>query len=51
MTIKSPIVANGRAYPAPKGLCDFRFALMDVSQNIWDKAIADGLMPTLQRMR
>jgi len=50
MTIKSPIVANGRAYPAPK-VCAISICLDGCEPEYLDKAIADGLMPTLQRMR
>ncbi|MBT5000794.1 MAG: phosphonoacetate hydrolase, partial [Tateyamaria sp.] len=50
MTIKSPIVANGRAYPVPK-VCAISICLDGCEPEYLDKAIADGLMPTLQRMR
>lgn len=50
MTIQSPVVANGRAYPAPK-TCAIAICLDGCEPEYLDKAIADGLMPTLKRMR
>ncbi|GHF07445.1 phosphonoacetate hydrolase [Aliiroseovarius zhejiangensis] len=50
MTIQSPVVANGRAYPAPK-TCAIAICLDGCEPDYLDKAIADGLMPTLKRMR
>ncbi|MFT5000533.1 MAG: phosphonoacetate hydrolase, partial [Planctomycetota bacterium] len=50
MTIKSPVVANGRAYPAPK-VCAIAICLDGCEPEYLDTAIADGLMPTLKRMR
>ncbi|MCK0140321.1 phosphonoacetate hydrolase [Aliiroseovarius sp. F47248L] len=50
MTIHSPVVANGRAYSAPK-TCAIAICLDGCEPEYLDKAIADGLMPTLKRMR
>ena len=50
MTIQSPVVANGRAYPAPK-TCAIAICLDGCEPEYLDKAIAEGLMPTLKRMR
>lgn len=50
MTIQSPVVANGRAYPVPK-VCAIAICLDGCEPEYLDKAIADGLMPTLKRMR
>ncbi|SEV89313.1 phosphonoacetate hydrolase [Aliiroseovarius sediminilitoris] len=50
MTIQSPVVVNGRAYPAPK-TCAIAICLDGCEPEYLDKAIADGLMPTLKRMR
>nr|WP_319948598.1 phosphonoacetate hydrolase [uncultured Shimia sp.] len=50
MTIQTPVVANGRAYPAPK-VCAIAICLDGCEPEYLDKAIADGLMPTLKRMR
>ena len=50
MTIQSPVVANGRAYPAPK-TCAIAICLDGCEPEYLDKAIDDGLMPTLKRMR
>ncbi len=50
MTIQTPGVANGRAYPAPK-VCAIAICLDGCEPEYLDKAIADGLMPTLKRMR
>lgn len=50
MTIQSPVVANGRAYATPK-VCAIAICLDGCEPEYLDKAIADGLMPTLQRMR
>ena len=50
MTIQAPVVANGRAYPAPK-VTAIAICLDGCEPEYLDKAIADGLMPTLKRMR
>ncbi|WP_371170914.1 phosphonoacetate hydrolase [Aliiroseovarius sp. 2305UL8-7] len=50
MTIQSPVVANGRAYAVPK-TCAIAICLDGCEPEYLDKAIADGLMPTLKRMR
>ncbi|WP_371229928.1 phosphonoacetate hydrolase [Roseovarius sp. 2305UL8-3] len=50
MTIQSPVVANGRAYAVPK-VCAIAICLDGCEPEYLDKAIADGLMPTLKRMR
>ncbi|WIY25637.1 phosphonoacetate hydrolase [Parasedimentitalea psychrophila] len=50
MTIQSPIEANGRIYPTPK-VCAIAICLDGCEPEYLDKAIADGLMPTLKRMR
>lgn len=50
MTIQTPVVANGRAYPVPK-TCAIAICLDGCEPEYLDKAIADGLMPTLKRMR
>ena len=50
MTISSPVVANDRTYPAPK-TCAIAICLDGCEPEYLEKAIADGLMPTLKRMR
>ncbi|MEH6833032.1 MULTISPECIES: phosphonoacetate hydrolase [Falsihalocynthiibacter] len=50
MTIQSPIVVNGRAYPVPK-TCAIAICLDGCEPEYLEVAIADGLMPTLKRMR
>ncbi len=50
MTIQTPVVANGREYPAPK-VCAIAICLDGCEPEYLEKAIADGLMPTLKRMR
>ena len=50
MTIQSPVTANGRTYPTPK-VCAIAICLDGCEPEYLDKAIADGLMPTLKRMR
>lgn len=50
MTIQSPVVVNGRAYPAPK-VCAIAICLDGCEPEYLETAIADGLMPTLKRMR
>jgi phosphonoacetate hydrolase len=50
MTIQTPVVANGREYPAPK-TCAIAICLDGCEPEYLEKAIADGLMPTLKRMR
>lgn len=50
MTIQVPIIANGRAYPSPK-VTAIVICLDGCEPEYLDKAIADGLMPALKRMR
>ena len=50
MTIYSPVVANDRTYPVPK-TCAIAICLDGCEPEYLTKAIADGLMPTLKRMR
>ena len=50
MTISSPVVANDRTYPIPK-TCAIAICLDGCEPEYLTKAIADGLMPTLKRMR
>ena len=50
MSIQSPVVANGRAYAVPR-TCAIAICLDGCEPEYLDKAIADGLMPTLKRMR
>ncbi|MCZ7676287.1 MAG: phosphonoacetate hydrolase [Roseovarius sp.] len=50
MTIDSPVTANGREYPAPK-VCAIAICLDGCEPEYLEKAIADGLMPNLERMR
>ncbi|MCZ4353790.1 phosphonoacetate hydrolase [Roseovarius aestuarii] len=50
MTLISPVVANERTYPVPK-TCAIAICLDGCEPEYLDKAIADGLMPTLKRMR
>lgn len=50
MPITSPVVANDRTYPAPK-VCAIAICLDGCEPEYLEKAIADGLMPTLKRMR
>lgn len=50
MTLQSPVTANGRTYATPK-TCAIAICLDGCEPEYLDKAIADGLMPTLKRMR
>lgn len=50
MTITNSVEANGRVYPAPK-VTAIAICLDGCEPEYLDKAIADGLMPTLKRMR
>jgi len=50
MTLQTPVVANERVYPAPK-VAAIAICLDGCEPEYLDKAIADGLMPTLKRMR
>lgn len=50
MTLTSPVTVNGRTYPAPKAPA-IAICLDGCEPEYLDKAIADGLMPTLKRMR
>ena len=50
MTISNPVVANGRTYAAPQ-TCAIAICLDGCEPEYLDKAIADGLMPTLKRMK
>ncbi len=50
MLIKSPVTANDRDYPAPK-VCAIAICLDGCEPEYLEKAIADGLMPNLARMK
>ena len=50
MNHETPIVANGRSYPIPKTTA-IAICLDGCEPAYLDAAIADGLMPTLKRMR
>lgn len=50
MTIQTPVEANDRVYPRPK-VAAIVICLDGCEPEYLDKAIADGLMPTLKRMR
>ncbi len=50
MTLHGPVVANDRTYPAPK-TCAIAICLDGCEPEYLEYAIADGLMPTLKRMR
>ncbi len=50
MTIQVPVEANERVYPTPK-VPAIAICLDGCEPEYLDKAIADGLMPTLKRMR
>lgn len=50
MTIDTQVTANGRTYPAPK-TCAIAICLDGCEPAYLDVAIADGLMPVLERMR
>ncbi len=50
MTIQTPVVANERVYPTPK-VPAIAICLDGCEPEYLDKAIADGLMPNLARMR
>ena len=50
MTIQTPVVANERVYAVPK-VAAIAICLDGCEPEYLDKAIADGLMPTLKRMR
>jgi phosphonoacetate hydrolase len=50
MTLQTPVVANDRTYPAPK-VTAIAICLDGCEPEYLDKAINDGLMPTLKRMR
>jgi phosphonoacetate hydrolase len=50
MTITTSVEVNGRTYPAPK-VTAIAICLDGCEPEYLDKAIADGLMPTLKRMR
>ena len=50
MSMKTNVVANERTYAAPK-TCAIAICLDGCEPEYLDKAIADGLMPTLARMR
>lgn len=50
MNIESAVLANGRGYPVPK-VCAIAICLDGCEPEYLDKAIGDGLMPTLARMR
>ena len=50
MSLNSPVVANDRSYAAP-GTCAIAICLDGCEPEYLDKAIADGLMPNLKRMK
>jgi phosphonoacetate hydrolase len=50
MTIQNPVTANGRVYPAPK-VTAIAICLDGCEPAYLEVAIAEGLMPTLKRMR
>ncbi len=50
MPVESPVITNGRTYPAPKA-CAIAICLDGCEPEYLDVAIAEGLMPTLKRMR
>ncbi len=50
MPITDPVTANGRDYPAPK-VCAIAICLDGCEPEYLEKAIADGLMPNLARMK
>ena len=50
MTITEPVVANDRTYATPR-TCAIAICLDGCEPEYLDKAIADGLMPTLKRMK
>jgi len=50
MSISSPVITNGRTYPAPK-VCAVAICLDGCEPEYLEVAIAEGLMPTLKRMR
>ncbi len=50
MTLENPVVANDRIYPAPK-TCAIAICLDGCEPEYLEVAIAEGLMPTLRRIR
>ena len=50
MPIIAPVEANGRTYPAPK-VCAIAICLDGCEPSYLEVAIAEGLMPTLKRIR
>ncbi|MDP4989754.1 MAG: phosphonoacetate hydrolase [Marivita lacus] len=50
MPIKNPVVANDRTYPAPR-TCAIAICLDGCEPEYLEVAIAEGLMPTLKRIR
>ncbi len=50
MTMQSPITANDRTYAVPK-TCAIAICLDGCEPEYLEVAIAEGLMPTLKRMR
>ncbi len=50
MPVSSPVTANDREYPAPK-VCAIAICLDGCEPEYLEKAIADGLMPNLARMK
>ncbi len=50
MTLTTPVVVNDRTYSVPK-TCAIAICLDGCEPEYLEKAIADGLMPTLKRMR
>ncbi|MEC3862169.1 phosphonoacetate hydrolase [Mesobacterium sp. TK19101] len=50
MSISTPVTANGRTYPVPK-TCAIAICLDGCEPEYLEVAIAEGLMPTLKRIR
>ncbi len=50
MPVNAPVIANDRTYPAPK-TCAIAICLDGCEPEYLEVAIAEGLMPTLKRMR
>ncbi len=50
MPVTNPVTANDREYPAPK-VCAIAICLDGCEPEYLEKAIADGLMPNLARMK
>lgn len=50
MTLQTPVIANGRSYAVPK-TCAIAICLDGCEPAYLDAAIADGLMPNLERIK